>query len=338
MNNTTPRVSIIVPVHNAGEYIKDCADSLVNQTLKNIEIIFVFDDCSDGCEKYVIDLAKSDPRIKILFNDSNLHIGLSRNRGLDVAQGEYIGFSDHDDWQDLQKYEKLYNSAKANEADIALGTSCYVYEQTGDRHIYEVPNVDDVTFLKRIRELIIGEDSDSHEWDYYKTHGVIWDKIYRREMLVRQGIKFVDTRKITFEDNLFFLQAVLASKRLAHIDDVIYYHRITANNTAATYGYSDIYKVIPYLEEVLQIMKTYNFHNEKRFGHSATKYVFGSLSHALKKQGITYFIRSVIFIRKKKEIVEAIKRGYSYYKKTYGKTFMISFKINVIKTFITIFN
>lgn len=338
MNNATPYVSVIVPVHNAGEYIKDCVDSLINQTLRNIEIIFVFDCCSDGCEKYVQELAKSDPRIKILFNEQNLHIGLSRNRGIEIARGEYIGFSDHDDWQDLQKYEKLYNSAKSTGADIALGTSCYVYERTGAKIAYNVPNVDDETFLIRLREMTVGDDSDSKEWDYYKTHGVIWDKIYRREMLVRHKIRFVDTRKITFEDNLFFLQTTLAAQIMSHINDVIYFHRISDSNTASTYGYSDIYKVISYLHCVMDIMNTYNYQNEKRFSHAAVKYIFSSLSLALKVRGVLYFLNSLLFLRKEKELVKAIKNGYSYYIQTYGKSLMILSKSYIIKTLITFLN
>ena len=96
-----PKVSIIVPVYNAGIYLKGCLDSILQQTLCDIEVILILDCPTDGsdviCQKY----AEKDNRIRIIWNEKNLHIGLSRNKGLEIATGEYIAFSDNDDYREL---------------------------------------------------------------------------------------------------------------------------------------------------------------------------------------------------------------------------------------------
>ena len=94
----TPKVSIIVPIYNAGKFLEKCLDTLVNQTLKDIEIILVLDCPTDGSDRIAREYAEKDPRIRLIVNEQNLNIGLSRNEGLKIARGEYIGFSDHDDW------------------------------------------------------------------------------------------------------------------------------------------------------------------------------------------------------------------------------------------------
>ena len=101
----TPKVSIIVPIYNAGKFLEKCLDTLVNQTLKDIEIILVLDCPTDGSDRIAREYAEKDPRIRLIINEQNLNIGLSRNEGLKIARGEYIGFSDHDDWRELDMYE-----------------------------------------------------------------------------------------------------------------------------------------------------------------------------------------------------------------------------------------
>ena len=90
-----PKISIIVPVYNAGNYLRHCLDTLVNQTLRDIEIILIIDCPTDGSDEICREYAANDNRIVIINNVRNLHIGNSRNEGLKIAQGKYIGFSDH---------------------------------------------------------------------------------------------------------------------------------------------------------------------------------------------------------------------------------------------------
>lgn len=116
-NKIMPKVSIIVPAYNAEKYIVDCLISLIKQTLREIEIIVIDDGSTDSTYFIACAFAAKDKRIKII-QQSNQKQGAARNRGIEIAQGEYIGFVDSDDYIDLDYYEKLYNTAKSCDCDI----------------------------------------------------------------------------------------------------------------------------------------------------------------------------------------------------------------------------
>lgn len=113
----TPKISVIIPVYNAGIYLPERIESILNQTLKDIEIIIVLDCPTDGSDKVAESYSRKDERIKLIYNPANLHIGLSRNQGLKAATGEYISLVDHDDYCTPDMYEKMYSKAQQNQAD-----------------------------------------------------------------------------------------------------------------------------------------------------------------------------------------------------------------------------
>lgn len=111
----SPKISIIVPVYNVEKYIHRCIHSLINQTLRDIEIILVDDESPDSCPQICDEYASKDTRIKVIHK-KNEGLGLTRNAGLEAATGEYIAFIDSDDWVDLVMYETLYNTAQRSNA------------------------------------------------------------------------------------------------------------------------------------------------------------------------------------------------------------------------------
>ena len=113
------KVSVIVPVYGVEPYLRQCLDSLVGQTLQDIEIILINDASPDNCGHICEEYARKDRRIQVIHNELNLGQGPSRNLGMEKACGEYIGFVDADDWVDLDYYEKLYKTAKKKDYDIA---------------------------------------------------------------------------------------------------------------------------------------------------------------------------------------------------------------------------
>lgn len=114
------KVSVIVPVYNAGPYFEKRMESLIAQTLSDIEIILVLDCPTDGSGQLAEKYAAADGRIMIIRNKENCHVGESRNAGLSVAGGEYVAFADHDDYCEENMYEALYNIAVGNDADIVF--------------------------------------------------------------------------------------------------------------------------------------------------------------------------------------------------------------------------
>ena len=130
-NSTNPKVSVIIPVWNPGAGIRRCVSSLRNQTLRDIEMIFV-DDCgSDGAMDVVRAAAAEDPRIRIIMNAENVGPGISRNAAIDVARGEYLSFVDADDYVDVDFLEILYEKGKAERLDIVRGAFVYEREENG---------------------------------------------------------------------------------------------------------------------------------------------------------------------------------------------------------------
>ena len=135
MEKTTPKVSVIIPVYNVEQYLRECLDSVVNQTLKDIEIICVNDGSTDNSLVILEEYAAKDERIKIV-NKENGGLSSARNCAIPLARGEYIGFVDSDDWIDLDFYEKLYNTAKKYKAEIACA------------NLYRVSNTKSKYFVK----------------------------------------------------------------------------------------------------------------------------------------------------------------------------------------------
>ena len=116
-----PKVSVVIPVFRVEDYIAKCIESLQRQTLKELEFIFI-DDCGgDRSIEIAEEYAKTDDRIKILYNEENKGAGQSRNKGIDAATGEFIAFVDPDDWIDDNFYEVLYNRAVSGNYDIVKG-------------------------------------------------------------------------------------------------------------------------------------------------------------------------------------------------------------------------
>ena len=131
-----PVITVIVPVYNTEKYIEKCIDSLKEQTMNNIEIIVINDGSTDNTLKILKKLASGDNRIKII-NQSNQKQGAARNRGLDLAKGEYIAFVDADDWIDLDYLEKMHNTALKYRADIAVSSMVREKEKKFKYYLYE---------------------------------------------------------------------------------------------------------------------------------------------------------------------------------------------------------
>ena len=119
-----PKISIIVPVYNVEKYLRKCVDSILNQTFKDFELILVDDGSIDTSGKICDEYNLKDNRIKVIHKE-NGGLSSARNAGLDIAQGEYIGFVDSDDWIELDMYEELYKICKENDTDVGIvGINC----------------------------------------------------------------------------------------------------------------------------------------------------------------------------------------------------------------------
>ncbi|MDR3257037.1 MAG: glycosyltransferase, partial [Endomicrobium sp.] len=166
MKKNEYKVSVIIPVYNVEPYVKDCLDSVVNQTLKDIEIVCVNDGSTDNSWRVLEEYAARDSRIKII-TQANQGLACARNNGIKVAKGEYIGFVDSDDWISLDFYEKLYDNAKIENADVCVGNvKSYI---NGNTQPYF-----------NIEHFGIANDKDKKR---IISTNICWNKIYRRSMI-----------------------------------------------------------------------------------------------------------------------------------------------------------
>lgn len=199
-------ICVIIPVYNVEEYIERCVRSLLNQTFKDVEMIFI-DDCStDNSIKILKEYANKDSRIKIFCLEKNSGAAIARNKGLEVASGEYLSFIDPDDAIDLNFYESLYEKAKETNADIV---KC-------ERRTYEIDGSITYSNLNQtIKER--GNFFFGYEWT---------TAIYRLSLIKDNNIKFLP-ELIKAQDTAFLNKVLLkTTKPIEFVDNVYYnYHR-----------------------------------------------------------------------------------------------------------------
>ena len=174
------KVSVIVPVYNVEEYLARCLDSLVNQSLKDIEIIVVNDGSPDNSQKIIDNYCKKYKNIKSFIKE-NGGVSDARNFGIEKAQGEYIAFVDGDDYVTNDMYQKMYDKAKLGNFDIVVCDLNYVYEN-GE--------------IKRVSSKIEKDTVDIKK-TYVNMYPCVWNKIFKRE-LFNTGIRF--KKDVWFED------------------------------------------------------------------------------------------------------------------------------------------
>lgn len=222
-----PKVSVIVPIYNVKDYLRQCLDSIISQSLRDIEIICVNDGSDDGSEQIVKEYAEKDPRI-ILINKENSGYGASVNRGLDVAGGEYVGIVESDDFIEKDMYKTLYRLAKSNgTADIVKGSYWMYYDtedKIGKRIIPPINNA-----CKQPRT---GFDVWSYPEILYH-HPSIWSCVYRREFLNINNIRMVEAKGAGWVDNPFLIQTFCLAKTISWTPDPFYNYRQTNPNASS---------------------------------------------------------------------------------------------------------
>ncbi|WP_295198950.1 glycosyltransferase [Ruminococcus sp.] len=212
------KISLIVPCYNIRKYLPRCIESILAQTYKNLEIILISDGSTDGTDEVIREYAKKDSRIITIFKQ-NSGVSDTRNRGLDIATGDYIGFVDGDDYIEPEMYETLLKNAIENNADIShcgyqmvFPSRVDYYYNTGKKVIQDNK--------KGIRDIIVG--------DYVEPSPCI--KIYRKNIV--NNLRMPINIKIN-EDVLFNFYAFVNSKKSVY-EDLPFYHYILRKGSAAT--------------------------------------------------------------------------------------------------------
>lgn len=242
-----PCVSIVVPVYNAEKYLAECLDSLIHQTLQNIEIICVNDGSTDSSLKILQEYAQKDNRIKILTQE-NQKQSIARRNAMKIARGEYIQYVDADDFIDSNTCECLYLYSKIHNLDMLLFAGTDFQDQTNEpmdipyHHLMWLPeNFIPVFSWKNIRETI------------HQTAVTACLTFYRHDFLKENHIEWLN-ESLWYEDTPFFTESILKAKRVGAFKKQFYHRRMHNNNTVSQMAsnFPDFCKVV---QKVIDVAK-----------------------------------------------------------------------------------
>ena len=208
-----PKISIIIPIFNVQEFLGECLDSALNQTLKEIELICINDGSSDNSGKILDEYAKKDSRVKV-YHRENKGVGYTRNEALKKASGEFVAFIDPDDfYPNNYILEKMYNCAKENNVLICGGKMAIFRNGV----IIEQEDYMSLTTIYSFNECELIDYND-YQFDYGYTRF-----IYNRQYLIENNINFPNYKR--FEDPLFLVKAFYCAKKAYVINEVTYIYR-----------------------------------------------------------------------------------------------------------------
>ncbi len=209
-------VSVIVPVYNAGCFLKELIESVLSQTYTDIELLLIDDGSTDGSGLLCDEYAKTDPRVRSIHKQNGGQSS-ARNLGLECARGELIAFADHDDVLHPRMYETLINAMDQTGADI----SACMFENTENDVINRIDFTKPILPAETVKWEWLVERFFTPDW-----HIPVWNKLYRKELL--EGICFHDAR--LGEDNLFSYRVLKRCGEVAFCPSVMYFQRMHGGN------------------------------------------------------------------------------------------------------------
>lgn len=222
MNN--PKVSIIIPVYNTGEYLYECIYSVLNQSLKEIEIIIINDGSTDNSGEICEYFARIDSRIKVIHND-NRGVSASRNLGISLSNGKYTCFIDSDDFIDINMLEKLYKKAELYECDMVYCDLTIKY-----------PNFNINDTISSLEKSVLLEKDNISPDVLMEIAGSMCRGIYKRELLIINNILCPTNLKLS-EDRVFNLNFMGSCQTLFYLKEPLYYQNV--RETSVTHKYFD---------------------------------------------------------------------------------------------------
>ena len=299
-----PKVTIIIPIYNAEEYIKKCLDSIIDQTFKSLQVILVNDGSTDSSEQIIDKYIAKYPNVFEKINKENGGQATARNMGIKYAKGEYVIFIDSDDYIDPTMIEELYNEAYKNNADIAV---CDYYEiKDGEKKIY--------------RNALVNYSNDNII-NYALSNSSPWNKLVKLDLIKNNNITFLEN--YIYEDLATMPLLCGYAKKIEHVKKPLHNYIIRTGSTMRQEKYNtkldSIFVVIDYLER--------QFNERNLMTRFSSELEFLVIYHLL-YAGSGRFLEYEEGKPKLKKIKEIIKSKYPrWYKNKYYKKQSVLFKI-----------
>lgn len=219
-----PLVSVIIPVYNVEKYLRECLDSVVNQTLKDIEIICVDDGSTDASLDILKEYEKKDKRFKII-TQNNLHAGVARNNGLKIATGEYLSFLDSDDIFESTMLEDMYNTSINDNSDIVV-CNFYIYNSDTKKSSCNKKIGDKFIKMSPFSPL----DIKNELFNFSVPNA--WTKLFKHELFKKYNLQFIDT--ICCNDFTCVDTALALANKISVLEKpYIHYRYVQKNNLTA---------------------------------------------------------------------------------------------------------
>lgn len=306
------KVSVIVPVYNAMKYLETTVDSIRNQTLEDIEMIFVDDGSTDDTLEFLNRIKDEDKRVTVL-SQKNSYAGVARNNGLAVAKGKYVVFWDADDIFFPEALTEMFEQCEKDEADICLCGASH-YDEVLDKYV-SAP-----TYLKneRLPEKTPFGHKEIDRYLFNFSTNVPWNKMFRRSFLLENDIKFQDIQQAN--DNYFIMLAYFYAKSFTYVNKVLINYRVNFETSLTGNASKTPLCVYEAYKKTYETLKTEdNFKNVKQSFYNKT---IRGFFYFLGKQ--TYFESYRILYDKYKEDVLKkwnfpICEEYYYSKKDYKR-------------------
>ena len=239
MNADLVKVSVVMPIYNAENYLRPAIDSVLDQTLREIELICVDDGSTDHSLEIIKEYQKSDARVRII-TENNAGPSAARNKGLARARGEFVVFLDADDFSELTMLERLYEVSVRDELDIAI-TRYDIYSNRKSKFESNIPSdhgdifSDGAVVSKNVYPNYILQCTTSY----------VWNKMWRRSFLAEKELQFDPDLRV-FEDTYFVVTALSLADRVGKVSDVLTHHRVYADQNKNKL-FRKYYKQVPVL-------------------------------------------------------------------------------------------
>lgn len=277
-------ISIIVPVYNTEPYLEQCLNSLVNQSLKDIEIIVVDDGSPDKSFEIYNKFAASDPRVKIIRKE-NAGVSEARNTGMDMATSSFFMFVDSDDWMPLNGCEILYNEYLRTKADLVVADVYKVVDGKIKRcDVFKNPfTTEDPDFIKKYQKSCIGycyNPDPAIKWNIAGL-GSPWNKLYNKRIIEEHNLRFDPYVKGIYDDNLFTLHYLMHVNRVTYVKEPVYYYKTVSGSLTEGYKKNLMEinsRIFQRINEFIEETGDVDFYKEAFY-----VYVIRSLSRAMQR-------------------------------------------------------
>lgn len=300
------KVSVIVPVYNAEKYFEKCLNSLVNQTLKDIEIIVVNDGSTDNSEKILKKFLAKYKNI-VYFKKENSGQSDARNLGISHAKGDYLGFIDSDDYIALDMFEKLYNKAISDDFDFVSCDVDYIY-----------PNYDKTV------DCLIKNDTDNMHSLLINIYPIVCNKIFKRDLFANKDVRF--KKGVWYEDVEFIYRIIPFLKKVGVIHESLYYY--VQHEGSVIHSYNErVYDYIANMNGLLDFYQKNGFYEiyHQEFDYAYVRYLYATFVRTATAFPKEEYVKAVnIAIKNVQEHVPHYRKNKYFYKSIKG-LYLLSF-------------